>query len=547
MSEFKSPSSPLPSGAPPTSLSGPQPPTPSASSPAPLPVMKPKAYSAGEWPIHAWGIGAIASYFMYEQFYLINNIHTTVFKVDPLWVGVILAAPRLVDGVLDPILGHWSDNMRSRWGRRRPFLLFSAILGAVLASVLFWMNPDWSQLAKCLFLAFCAITLFTATGTYDMSYTALGYELSEDYADRSRIQAIRSVYAGIMGIVGGYVIWLAKNFHTSGDFLFGKPPHNWWSTWASWRGTFVTQVVDKAGNITEVANRVLGYRVISAVVSLLILGSVIFPLLYSKERYTSIVSKAHVSLWKALKATLKCRPFVVILVINIARGAGTLPRNLFFFIGTFSVCYGDEGRYTSIMAGLYALVAYPITVAMWPLANPLTRWIGKRPAFIWGAAVALLQAIGTPFVATPGNVWGWFAFNLVFFVISAVLGAPAAGIMPDICDIDELAYGERREGLFTAVISFVNKMEISVMTLLTGVFIKWTGYDANLETYQPQTVLDRMRWMGFTPLIAISAIAFIVSCFMPITAKMMEKVRAELDARHAAEGLAVSPAEGAKA
>jgi GPH family glycoside/pentoside/hexuronide:cation symporter len=474
---------------------------------------------------------------MWEQFYLINNIHTTVFKVSPFWVGVILAAPRLVDGILDPILGHWSDNMHSRWGRRRPFLLASAIVGAILASVLFWMSPEWTQLSKCIFLAFCAITLFTATGTFDMSYTALGYELSEDYADRSRIQAIRSVYAGVMGIVGGYVIWLAENLHTVGDFFFGKPPHSWWSSWASWRGTFVSQVTDSAGKVTEVANEVLGYRAISGVISITILIAVIFPLVWSKERYTSLVRKAHVNLWTALKATLKCRPFVVILVLNVARGAGTLPRNLFFFIGTYSVCGGSKAEYTSIMAGLYALVAYPITVAMWPLANPLTRLIGKRAAFIWGAAVALLLAIGTPFVAVPGNVWGWFAFNLAFFLVTSVLNAPAAGIMPDICDIDELAYGERREGLFTAVISFVNKMEISVMSILTGVFIAWTGYSADYGTHQPQWVLDRMRWMGFTPLIAISAIAFVVACFMPITKEMMDKVRAELDARHAMEGV----------
>jgi GPH family glycoside/pentoside/hexuronide:cation symporter len=520
-----------------------------SSAPPPIPAGAPlgpkKGYSAGEWPIHAWGIGAITSYFMYEQFYLINNIHTTVFKVDPVLVAVALTAPRLVDGILDPILGHWSDNMSSRWGRRRPFLLASAALGAILASVLFWMSPEWTQTLKFVFLAFSAVTLFIATGTYDMSYTALGYELSEDYADRSRIQAIRGVYSGVMGIVGGYVIWMAENLHTMGDFFFGKPPHNWWATWASWREHVVTQVVTsagaEAGKITEKANEVLGYRAISGVISILILVAVLFPLIWTKERYTKLVQKAHVSLWKALKATLKCRPFVVYLVLNVARGAGTLPRNLFFYIGTYSVCYGDKGQYTSIMAGLYAVFAYPMTLLMWPLANPLTKWIGKRPAFIWGAAVALLQAIGTPFVALPGHVWTWFWFNLAFFFVSSVLAAPAAGIMPDVCDIDELAYGERREGLFTAVISFVNKMEISVMTLLTGVFIKWTGYDANLENYQPQWVLDRMRWMGFTPLIAISAIAFVVSCFMPITAKMMEKVRAELDARHALAGVTAPP------
>jgi GPH family glycoside/pentoside/hexuronide:cation symporter len=136
-------------------------------------------------------------------------------------------------------------------------------------------------------------------------------------------------------------------------------------------------------------------------------------------------------------------------------------------------------------------------------------------------------------VVSPGHIGHWFWFNLAFLPINQVLAASAAGIMPDICDIDELAHGERREGLFTAVQAFVNKMEISVMTLLTGFFIAWTGFDASLPQ-QPDWVLNRMLWMGFTPLIVISALAFVISCFMPITAKMMEKVRAELDARHAA-------------
>ncbi len=192
------------------------------------PAARRKAFTSGEWPIHAWGIGAIASYFMYEQFYLINNIHTTVFKVNPFWVGVILTLPRLVDGILDPILGHWSDNMHSRWGRRRPFLLVSAIAGAILASSMFWMSPEWAQWIKCVILAFSAVTLFTACGTYDMAHTALGYELSEDYADRSRIQAIRGVYWSVVCIIGGYVISAASSLDKIGDFLFGTPTHHWW-------------------------------------------------------------------------------------------------------------------------------------------------------------------------------------------------------------------------------------------------------------------------------------------------------------------------------
>lgn len=462
---------------------------------------------------------------MYEQFYLINNIHTTVFQVSPVIVGVILALPRLVDGLLDPILGHSSDNMRSRWGRRRPFLLISAIIGAVMASAIFWMSPDWAQWVKAVFLAFAAITLFTACGTYDMSYNALGYELSEEYADRSRIQAIKGVYWSVVGIIGGYVIWSASNIPAIGDFLFGAPPNNWLSAWATWRPGLLDAATGKA-------DEVLGFRLISGVISVLILAAVVFPLTWSKERYTQ-VNRKHVNLWQALGATLKCRPFVVILVLNIARGAGTLPRNLFFFIGTYYVCHGDKAEYTRIMAGNFAVWGLAISILVWLLTRPITNLIGKRAAFIGGAFLGLLQAIGTPLVVSPGHIGHWFWFNLAFLPINQVLAASAAGIMPDICDIDELAHGERREGLFTAVQAFVNKMEISVMTLLTGFFIAWTGFDASLPQ-QPDWVLNRMLWMGFTPLIVISALAFVISCFMPITAKMMEKVRAELDARHAA-------------
>jgi Na+/melibiose symporter-like transporter len=153
--------------------------------------------------------------------------------------------------------------------------------------------------------------------------------------------------------------------------------------------------------------------------------------------------------------------------------------------------------------------------------------------------------VGTPFVAIPGHIEYWFWFNLFFLPLGMILNASAAGIMPDVCDIDELEYGERREGLFTAVQAFVNKMEISVMTLLTGVFLVWTGFSADYGNIQPPAVLQRMRWMAFTPLIFIAAVSFVVSCFMPITEAMMLRVRAQLDARHAAEHVPGVEPEGA--
>jgi len=493
------------------------------------PQLARRAYTAGEWPIHAWGIGSAALYLMYEQFYLIFNIHTTVFKVNVALVGAILALPRLVDGILDPILGHWSDNMRSRWGRRRPFLLIAAIVGAIMVSAMFMMSPEWPQWIKATLLALVAITLFTATGTYDMAHTALGYELSEDYSDRSRIQSIKGVYWSLFCIFGGYVIWIAGSLPKIGDFLFGDPSHPRLGFWTALRPWLL--------NGDGTSNEVIGFRVISLFAALMMLVTMVFPLLYAKERYVKI-NRQHVNLWKALKATLRCRPFVIILLIQFANGAGTLSRNLFFYIGVYSVCFGDKEEYSRIMSGDIALVSFFLCLIVWPLTKPLTRLIGKRASFILGAALNLINVAGLPFVATPGHVRLWFWYNVIFMPISMVIAAPAAGIMPDICDLDELKHGERREGLFTAVQSFMSKMQMSINMLLTGGFLAWTGFDASLGAHQRPEAIARMRMLGFTPLIIVSALAFVISCFMPITAKMMAQVRAELDARHAAAGTA---------
>ncbi len=301
------------------------------------------------------------------------------------------------------------------------------------------------------------------------------------------------------------------------------PAHGPSGAWASLRPHLLTSGCE--------GDKIIGFRAISGIISVLMLISVIFPLLWSRERYTK-VNRTHVNLWKALRATLKCRPFVVILVINIAKTAGTLPRNLFFFVGTYYVCFGDMEVYSRYMGGHIAVWGLGVSILVWLATKSIMNSIGKRAAFIWGAALALAQAIGTPFVATPGHLRTWFWFNVAFLPFGLILDAATRGIMPDICDIDELEHGERREGLFTAVQSFVSKMEISVMTLLTGVFIAWTGFSADYGVHQPQWILKRMHFMAFTPLIVISAIAFVVSCFMPITAKMMDRVRAELDARH---------------
>ena len=117
--------------------------------------------------------------------------------------------------------------------------------------------------------------------------------------------------------------------------------------------------------------------------------------------------------------------------------------------------------------------------------------------------------------------------------VNCICGNLASSFIPDICDIDELKHGERREGLFTAVQSFIDKLEISGVSLIGGYVLAWSGYDRNI-TVQPSEVIHKMLVWGFTPLIFFAAVNFVLTWFIPVDQEYMKKVRAELDARRAA-------------
>jgi len=90
----------------------------------------PKPYTASTGQIWGWASGRIAEFGLINTYAQAMNIFTVGFGLSPVIVSWCMMLPRLVDGILDPIIGHWSDNTHTRWGRRKPFMIGGAFLGA---------------------------------------------------------------------------------------------------------------------------------------------------------------------------------------------------------------------------------------------------------------------------------------------------------------------------------------------------------------------------------------------------------------------------------
>ena len=406
---------------------------------APSPAVRP--YTAPKSEIWGWGIGRIAEFGLIATFGQAMTIFTVGFGLSPVIVSWCMMLPRLVDGFVDPIIGHWSDNTHTRWGRRKPFIVGGALVGAFFLTILWWASPTWSPTTQFLYLGLVGMALYLCYGAYAMAWNAIGYELSDDYHERSKISAIGGFFLAAMGLGLSWMYWLALRP------IFG--------------------------------NVISGMRWIGAGMSVAIVISAIICARMIRERFSQ-GNRSHVALLPAIRATLKNRPFIVLLVMKIFEiFGGRLVGGMSFYLMVYYVCRGDQDLATRL-GGFGATLGTIWSFSMLPLVKPASQWIGKRGAMIAGSVVSFLAAVVAPFITTPVHPYWGLIPGLIIAPLLVISSTIAGAILPDICDVDELEHGERREGLYTSVMGFVGKLEISLAVVLVGYVITGAGIDTSI-------------------------------------------------------------------
>ncbi|MDR3706768.1 MAG: MFS transporter [Capsulimonadaceae bacterium] len=463
-----------------------------------------KSYTAPNSQIHAWAIGALASHCLIQTFGQAGNIFTIGFGISPVVIGWAMMLPRFVDAITDPYLGHLSDETHTRWGRRKPYLVGGAVFGAILMAAMWWANPHWSQTAQLCYLASIGTLFYISYGVYTMAWTAVGYELTDDYHERSRVMMWGSVALAFVALG------------------------------ASWcfRGAL----------LPVFHGAIWGMRWISAGVAVIVLMSAFTAAKFCKERFTH-ANREHVPLLPALKSAIKNRPFVILLLLKLSDTmGGRLAGAMMGYLGLYLLCSGDKVLSTTL-GGLGGTIGTVCTFAILPFMKPLSVKIGKRAAQIMGAAIGLVSAILSPFILMSGRPYLSLIPILVITPMQSVAFTLGNAIVPDICDVDELQTGQRREGLFTSVMAFMAKMEISLCTLAAGYLVSFSGLNVKL-IHQAPHVVHNLFWMAIPTALFFAVVSLILTILFPMTEASMTEVRRQLDERRKAQPEAAPVDEG---
>lgn len=410
---------------------------------------------------------------------------TDVVGIQPAVAGIAILVGRTWDYINDPIIGHISDRTRSRWGRRRPFLLFGAIPFA-LAFMLMWYRPPFeSEIALAAYYA-AAYVIFDAAATFVyMPYFALTPELTEDYDERTALTSYRMFFS-IFGSLLAFTVPLMIV------------------------GTFTP----------ENAARVLCMSAIFGVVSALPLWLVFFK---TREK-EAFIAQDRPKLIPSFKAALKNRPFVFSAVIYLLTWMcmTIIETILLFFI---KYVLDLESMSEIIMALIFVTAIFAIP--FWEYAS---RKLNKRLAYAFGvsfwAVVQLLLISLNPSVPLA---------LIIFLCVMAGIGVAAAhvlpwSILPDAIEWDEYKTGERHEGMFYSLVTLSHKVASSIAIPLTAVMLDVTNYVPNAAQQSPSVVFGIRLLMGPIPALLLT-LGIIFAIKYPLGREQFSKVVKELEER----------------
>jgi sugar (glycoside-pentoside-hexuronide) transporter len=401
----------------------------------------------------AYGAPAVALSFVFTavSLYLLK-FSTDVLLMAPATVGMIFAIGRFWDALTDPIVGRLSDRTRTRLGRRRPWLLASA-LPVALAYAAIWSPPeglasDWLDW----WMGGAILVFYAAVTAFSVPYFALGAELSADYHDRTRVFGAKAFGDHVGIVLGAVSLLLMEN-------------------------------ADAPRTVAACVATVAG--------ALLVSGGVWATALVREPagHQGRGGSKPALAAFADVARNREARILLGVFFLEM------LGYQVFVVMLPYVTEYvlGAPGTTAYYLFG--AILTTLLTLPVWV---PWSRRFGK--ARVWGASLAVKAAVfaGIALVG-PGDTVLIAALTLVFGAATGAGAVLGPSLKADVVDCDEASTGERKEGTFFAAWGLGIKMAVGFAILLSGLLLSRIGFQPN-EAQTSEALLGIRLSVSFLPL-----------------------------------------------
>lgn len=465
-----------------------------------------------------YGSGECASSLVMNSIFAFAMLYyTKALRLDPSWAGIAMSISVLWEAITEPVIGHISDNTRSRWGRRHPYMIFGGLLMAA-CSYLIWAVPvgvQTGQLAIFWYLVVINLSLRTGLSMFCIPYMALGFEMCTDYQGRSRIQSIRQILNMAANLAGPALAW--SLFFQDRDGI---------------RGTTVAANYLRMGTVFSLATIFF--------ILLVVAGT------FRWREDTRLAARAIDGGWFRqfvlnMKQLLFDPNLRWIVFFTLATGIGTV------WVSSLQVfVYDDFMKFSADQKA----IAHGSTMVGWALgaffSAGLVKRFDKRATVVMGGLVSvtgngLLALLFLTGLMPPGTVWdaggmaiplaSWLfvAFHASYWMGIGIAMPVSIAMIADVSEVHFLRTGIKKDGSYSSVASLAIRLACAIGLITSGYCLNFIGYQvtpgAESVSQNPQAIW-RLGLVTFVAGAFMGLLAMLAIQKYPLTRRSLEELRA---------------------
>ena len=423
----------------------------------------------------------------------------------PGWMlSVIYFIPKLFDAITDPIMGFITDNTKSKWGRRRQYVIIGGIITGISFAFMWQLYPENSVNFNFTYFLLVSLGFYLGITIFSVPYVAMGYEMSDDFHERTSIMAVSQLI--------GQLAWV----------------------FAPWLWVIMYDV--KFFPSAEEATRTLSvYVAIGCTILAVIPGIFIKSRSTLNENYEPLnlknAGRSFDLIIQGFREALKIVPFrkLCIATFFIFNAFNTTAGFSFFIIKYYLFNGEGQGVWPTLFGSVGAIFT---TLLIIPIVARMSKVMGKKKAFMWSQGVSMLGYFSLLFLFVPGKPYLFlFALPFISFGIGSLFTLMMS-MTSDVIDIDELNTGKRREGIFGAIYWWMVKFGLAIAGLLSGAILSFINFKSGAPTQTTETMFELRLFFSFVPVLGTLAAIWVMRNY-DVNEEKAREISAELARRKA--------------
>ena len=381
-----------------------------------------------------WGLGSLSMSAMFNAIsLLLLAFLIEVVGIPALTAGALILVSKIYDAVTDPLMGVLSDRTKSRWGRRRPYLMLGGILAGISFAIIFSVPVFESQTTLLIYIFVSLLLNATAYTVFNVPYLAMPAEMTDSYHERTSLMSFR-----VCAIAGGQLL-----------------------------SSVIGPII-----IAKYGGGLFGHSMMSIVVGIAIIAICTICFWSTHDaKFTVRITDHNFTLRDQIRLAIENKPFFVLLMVKFTQLFG-----FSIFIAALPLLFTRILEVSYAYLGTYYLFQAGATIASQPACVFLSRKYGKTACYYVTSAIFAGASASWVFATASDPVWFIDARATLTGIGAGGLLLIGQSLLPDTIEHDFRRTGLRREGIFAGVYTTVEKISFAFGPAVLGLLLGGLGW-----------------------------------------------------------------------